>query len=847
MMLLYLLINRNRAKLVVALTLVGMLGCGGGAESDRSAASPFAAHSGGFNSTSPISLPGTEGRRRVQATQGTINAELLLDWAERSYADLFPKGPVTQRLAAGGVTYTVRYYPGTGNYVGITDDGGVWGYGPFTGNKLQSYGQMAEYTCLVSPRLCEAPPTVCKTEIATGFTGDLNATYANAGVGADGGADGGSAGVGGSEGKVLGGRIKVIRLADGAVLAEGVTDSVQGLTTLRWCKADMPVMLEMRGAPGAKYFDEAVNDLVDFPLTQKLRALVDRFDENVGVSALTEAAYLYAMNNIANDPAPIKAGTKQVVTDGVPIGMTALQVAQANDLVLKEVNRHFTDRLHQTSMKALATPVDQRSKSSALPRNRYGQAAALGGGFAKVASSYNFIAPAPALAFAGNLALDFSDGAINGLKLDGRSVNAGSTVTFNAFAASENWTVGQGVFSRQYGFDTTLNDGEPYVDGKAMSIGTSANCPGGGAKQGNYYLSKVGRIVALSVTPTGGCGGSTGLSTDYDQHFLEDVRNLSVESVSSRIFAIKFDGSVYGWGWALCGRLGNGITSESYVEQPVKIDGIEKIVAVTTSNDANFALSADGRVFSWGADRQNMLGHGNGPFDLVCSDRINNYTVTERSDVNVILTPRPIAGLDNIVSISGSNFMSAIRADGTVFQWGWIVDDSGSRRLQTRPVEIKSVAAAQKISTTSDMTFALLRDGSVVGWGYNYYGSFGDDSRDIKMPPQPVPGLTGIADMVSDGFGFSLALKADGSILVWGGYGSRVFSFLPTPGSTFKIRGKNGEILDKLPRAVRLTTHSGFVAFVSSNNDTYYFTPGGSIQGSSWNVSNLLDNVPFEK
>ena len=34
----------------------------------------------------------------------------------------------------------------------------------------------------------------------------------------------GSAGVGGSEGKVLGARLRVIRLADGVLLGEGVTD-----------------------------------------------------------------------------------------------------------------------------------------------------------------------------------------------------------------------------------------------------------------------------------------------------------------------------------------------------------------------------------------------------------------------------------------------------------------------------------------------------------------------------------------------------------------------------------------------------------------------------------------------
>lgn len=121
---------------------------------------------------SPSSLPGTEGRRASLAARGTISTDQLLDWAERSYPDLFPKGSTTQRLTAGGIAYTVRYYPGTGNYVGVTDDGGVWGYGPSHQQRPAQLRTGVEYTRLVSPGLCDAAPVACKTEIITGFTGD---------------------------------------------------------------------------------------------------------------------------------------------------------------------------------------------------------------------------------------------------------------------------------------------------------------------------------------------------------------------------------------------------------------------------------------------------------------------------------------------------------------------------------------------------------------------------------------------------------------------------------------------------------------------------------------------------
>jgi hypothetical protein len=146
----------------------------------------------------------------------------------------------------------VRLYPVTGNVTGVAADGGVWGLGPFTGQVLTSFGRIDDFTCLVAPERCPAVNPSCTTTVASGFGGDLNAVYDAGGDGsADG--DGGSAGVGGSEGKVLGARLRVYRLSDGALLGEGTTDPVQGLATVSWCKADLPVLLQLQGAscPGA--------------------------------------------------------------------------------------------------------------------------------------------------------------------------------------------------------------------------------------------------------------------------------------------------------------------------------------------------------------------------------------------------------------------------------------------------------------------------------------------------------------------------------------------------------------------------------------------------------------------
>src|SRR4029450_12732417 len=99
------------------------------------------------------------------------------------------------------------------------------------------------------------------------------------------------AGAGAGEGKVLGGLMTMTRLSDGLVLGSAVTDNSRGLVNIKPCRADFPILLTLTGQAGAKYFDEGTLQLTDFGPSKILHALIDSFDENVGVSPLTEAAY----------------------------------------------------------------------------------------------------------------------------------------------------------------------------------------------------------------------------------------------------------------------------------------------------------------------------------------------------------------------------------------------------------------------------------------------------------------------------------------------------------------------------------------------------------------------------
>ncbi len=144
-----------RLKGIALAGAVMLSACGGG--SDVSGAREFVQQ---ISRVHPLSVGE---RKTAQAlTVNEVDAKALFDWAEYKYPDLFPKGaqnlPVP--IAYEGSVYTVRAYP-NGNFLGLRQDGAVFGLGPFTGNALQQFGRLADYAAAVVAERCQVNPASC--------------------------------------------------------------------------------------------------------------------------------------------------------------------------------------------------------------------------------------------------------------------------------------------------------------------------------------------------------------------------------------------------------------------------------------------------------------------------------------------------------------------------------------------------------------------------------------------------------------------------------------------------------------------------------------------------------------
>jgi hypothetical protein len=300
--------------------------------------------------------------------------------------------------------------------------------------------------------------SVCAAGITSGFSGDLNATYADGGGGGGGGGASGAgsgAGAGGGEGKVLGGTMTITRLSDGVVLGSATTDATSGLVSIKPCAADGPLLLTLAGTATARYYDEGTNTLIPFGPTQVLHALVDKFDENIGVSPLTEAAYRYALNNFVGNPTLIAAGTAQILTTGSVAGLTLAQVQTANQQVLTAMNAVVPASTQLATIKSLPTPIDAASSSNVLPANRYGIIGTVIGGFVKQGARNLPSASAPALAAGEQLARDLTDGLLDGAALDRTAAAPAGSSLYNVGTLQTDMIVGMKQMATQFGSGTT--------------------------------------------------------------------------------------------------------------------------------------------------------------------------------------------------------------------------------------------------------------------------------------------------------------------------------------------------------------------------------------------------------
>jgi len=133
----------------------------------------------------------------------------------------------------------------------------------------------------------------------------------------------------------------------------------------------------------------------------------------------------------------------------------------------------------------------------------------------------------------------------------------------------------------------------------------------------------------------------------------------------------------------------------------------------------------------------------------------------------------PVAGLGGgVVQVAaGDAHGLAVLSGGTVVAWGWnTYGQLGDGTLVDRsaPVPVAGLTGVRQVAAGGGHSLALRSDGTVWAWGENLNGEVGNGTVTLSQTvPVEVNGLTGITKIAA-GYGFSLALRSDGTVWAWG-------------------------------------------------------------------------------
>jgi alpha-tubulin suppressor-like RCC1 family protein len=209
--------------------------------------------------------------------------------------------------------------------------------------------------------------------------------------------------------------------------------------------------------------------------------------------------------------------------------------------------------------------------------------------------------------------------------------------------------------------------------------------------------------------------------------------------------------AIWAWGYNDQGQLGSGTTTWRLT--PGEVLDLPDATMVAAGTLHSLARRADGTVSAWGWDGQGQIGNG--------QPLANQHT------------PITVPGLTNVASVAaGCGHSLARRTDGTVRAWGLNTSgqlgDGTTASYQPAPVAVSGLTTVAALAAGCDHSLAVRSNGTVQSWGADLFGQLGDDSALVsRRTPVVVAGLSGVI-AVAAGDGFSLALRADGSVRSWG-------------------------------------------------------------------------------
>lgn len=292
----------------------------------------------------------------------------------------------------------------------------------------------------------------------------------------------------------------------------------------------------------------------------------------------------------------------------------------------------------------------------------------------------------------------------------------------------------------------------------------------------SYALLDNGTVYAWGANSRGELGiGSTDAPTlpngEHGQTAPQPVRGLrdvvQIAAINRSAFALLRDGTMRAWGSRDGGIIGDGVVPARFGESmapattPVTVQGVRDVQQFSVGGGHVVALTTDGRMFAWGLNESGELGTG------------------EKS-TSPVARPVEMARVPDVVSaVAGMGVTGFVKRDGTV----WMVGNTrgglfgipeeqtnGSDTWSGTPRAVPGVrnAVALTMATLGRHAIALLKDGTLRGWGNSDWGQVGNGVGGFFVWTPVTPKITGVTAVWATGNN-SFAVTRDGGFWIWGG------------------------------------------------------------------------------
>ena len=186
---------------------------------------------------------------------------------------------------------------------------------------------------------------------------------------------------------------------------------------------------------------------------------------------------------------------------------------------------------------------------------------------------------------------------------------------------------------------------------------------------------------------------------------------------------------------------------------PRWIKGLDRarVVAVAAGELHSMALTADGKVYTWGYGYSGQLGP---------------------NDQSHRLVPTEVATLGGVSALAcGScHSMAVRRGEGSLFVWGYGGDGElglGDRNDRLVPTVVPNLQGVVTIAAGVDHSLSLDMDGTVMAWGRNSSGQLGLGDTEERLSPTVVEGLRHVLD-IAGGEAYSISVTLEGHLCKWG-------------------------------------------------------------------------------